>query len=302
MKTSITALIASAALAAPALAAPDALVDTAMERGNRGHLIVEVEVNGQGPFPFLVDTGAQGSVVFPVLIEELGLEADTSQRAQIQGAADRQETHFYPIDSLQLGDVVAEDFRAVSAPEGAGAAFADYTTYGIVGANILNDYSVEFDFADGRMRFFDAEAELADLIEVETHAPYRLNFAGFAVLDIMIDDVPAEAILDLGASRHVLNAAGMEALALDPAGEFEDSAEMAGINGRRHEVPVSTGHVLNFGGEGFSGTDLALANSPVFAVLGLADAPALILGVPLFEGRSLVFDRARQELLVSQPA
>src|SRR5690606_3138193 len=44
-----------------------------------GRVLAEVQVNGQGPFQFLVDTAASRSALSPQLVGKLGLESSSEQ-------------------------------------------------------------------------------------------------------------------------------------------------------------------------------------------------------------------------------
>ena len=299
------ALLASALIlgaASPALAQPEPLVEATIDRGTRGHLIIDVEINGAGPFPFLVDTGAQGTVVFPALVEALEIPAIEGRQVMVQGAAGLTQVSFYTLDSLEIGAIDLADFDVVGGPQGASEAFATYRTYGIIGANILNDYSVEFDFADQAMRLFNPETDFAQASDGWSRTPYTLNRAGFAVLDAEINGTDIAAVLDLGASHNVINAAATDALAFTPEDLASRTATIRGFSGNGEAPPLVEGNAMTTGNWQVTDVELAVFDSPAFGALGLGETPAMFLGFPLFEGRSLVFDRAQEELVISPRA
>jgi len=302
MRIFLWAALGLAITQSTALADPAPLAEEAMRRGTRGHIIIDVEINGQGPYAFLVDSGAQASVAFPNLIEALDLPEDAGPAVQVQGASELRRTAFYQIDSVTIGNRDEGPMRVVSAPDGTGARFADYPTYGILGANILNAYSVEFDFEAGTLRLFDAETDFSDYTAGWDRADYTLNPFGFATFPVQIDETATTAILDLGASRHTVNAVGFEALGFDPEGEYENTAPAHGLNGQPVELPLVGDRSLSMGSFARDDVEIALMDSPVFGMLGLGDQPAMLLGLPLFEGRALLFDRAGQQLVIGPQA
>ena len=51
------------------------LTDETLTRGERGHYLIEVMINEQVSFTFLVDTGASNTFLMQSAVEDLGLDA-----------------------------------------------------------------------------------------------------------------------------------------------------------------------------------------------------------------------------------
>lgn len=68
-------------------------------------LVAEVMVNGQGPYRFLVDTGATQTVVSDKVIEALGLKKIATSIMFGVGGEGKLESSIYRADSLKVGDV-----------------------------------------------------------------------------------------------------------------------------------------------------------------------------------------------------
>jgi predicted aspartyl protease len=62
-------------LAAYQTATPEDFALGATQSDRIGRVVAQVHVNGQGPFRFIVDTGANRSVLSQALVERLGLQA-----------------------------------------------------------------------------------------------------------------------------------------------------------------------------------------------------------------------------------
>src|SRR3984957_10417296 len=109
-----------------ALAAPDEdttllAVPTRIDR--IGRIVVPVMINGQGPFRFIVDTGASHSVVSPALAAKLGLTPTPAAAILVNGMTGTAQVPGVTIAKLQAGDLAIEDtnFPVVWAPLMAGA-------------------------------------------------------------------------------------------------------------------------------------------------------------------------------------
>src|ERR1700692_2703747 len=103
---------------------PEALVGDARlfasptTRDHIGRVVVPVMVNGQGPFRFIVDTGANHSTISPRLARELGLNPAEEASIILDGITGTAQVSFVTIDRMQAGDLTigSTDLPVVWAP------------------------------------------------------------------------------------------------------------------------------------------------------------------------------------------
>jgi predicted aspartyl protease len=115
-------------------------------------IVVSVLVNGRGPYPFALDTGAGSSGISPVHAKELGL-ADRG-KLSVMGGAGVVSGYISSIDSLQIGETrmtdlnvaVADFFAPLS--EAVGQPIA-----GVVGHNALRQFEVIIDYPAQTIQF-----------------------------------------------------------------------------------------------------------------------------------------------------
>lgn len=116
-------------------------------------LLIDVHLNGRGPFQFAIDTGTSTTAITPQLAKELDIAsspigAGTTAGAQVDVRAGN-------IESFQLGGakidnmtvVVADFFEMLSAAIGA-------KLDGIVGYNFLRNYKVAIDYPGETLTLF----------------------------------------------------------------------------------------------------------------------------------------------------
>jgi predicted aspartyl protease len=116
-------------------------------------ILVDVHLNGRGPFQFAVDTGTSTSAVTPELAKQLGLT--TSEIASITGGGGQIPAAAAMLQSFQLGGaridnisvVVADFFTTLNATIGA-------KLDGIVGYNFLRNYKVVIDYPGETLTLF----------------------------------------------------------------------------------------------------------------------------------------------------
>ncbi|QYU68531.1 retroviral-like aspartic protease family protein [Leptolyngbya sp. 15MV] len=115
------------------------MLDATADRYDR--MTVPVTIEGQGPFQFMIDTGAQATVVTRQLGDRLGLRP--AGRATVVGMASRVPVDLVHLDGLEFAARVIDNL-AVPALEARNVG-AD----GILGLDSLQDLRVMIDFRDG---------------------------------------------------------------------------------------------------------------------------------------------------------
>ena len=78
-----------------------------------GRPVVEVMINGKGPYRFIVDTGAAGTVISNELARELKLPALQHAQMGRPGSSTPLDAYVTKIDSLEIGGARAEGMAAV---------------------------------------------------------------------------------------------------------------------------------------------------------------------------------------------
>ena len=163
------------------------------------HIGVSTLINGFGPYEFMVDTGAQITVIDPALASELTLEAAGS--LNIITVASHVEVPLVSSTVVAVGSVSVEGLKL--AVEDLGPIQADYRNLrGILGNNFLGRFELLIDNPH-RMLCFDRSGRMQQYLRGE-HVPI---LAGAAAVS---SSSSAEAILvpaqlpDNGKHRSVL--------------------------------------------------------------------------------------------------
>lgn len=114
-----------------------------LKEGEEVEALVSMCFDGKGPYPMLLDTGAEFSVISTEIAEELGLKPIGSP-VQVEGAGCTTKARGYELESATVGGVELEggDVLTVAAP-GKGR----WDPRGSLGADILSRFgSVKVDF------------------------------------------------------------------------------------------------------------------------------------------------------------
>jgi len=255
------------------------LVDTRMSIG--------VEVNGNGPFRFLVDSGADRSVIGVALARRLNLPASATVRLNdVAGASD---VATFLVDTLRVGDA---DTFAVSAP---GLPEQFLGAQGIIGVDALADRRIMMDFESNSITLEDAttpeKAEPGEIVVVG-----HRHHGQLILTEVRVGKLNVYALIDTGSDMTIGNYALLEKIAGDRHPPVHRAIVLNSVTGRSASaISILLPHI-EIGGLRIRNMPVAFADVAPFAQFGLADRPALLLGTDALKGlkrMSLDFRRYR---------
>jgi len=117
-----------------------------------GRPTMEITINGKGPYNFILDTGASGSVIDSNLLEELNIEKGRPIRVGSPGSQQAREGYMVSIESASISDfnlpnirTVALDFSEVF-PK-----FIEDNISGVLSYRTFSEYLIIFDFRQNRL-------------------------------------------------------------------------------------------------------------------------------------------------------
>ena len=288
--------LADVVVEAPQTELPDAdepATSLATGQSRNDHMMAPVRINGQGPFSFLLDTGANVSCVSRRLAERLNLKS--TEQIQVHTVVGVRSRPIVLLDLLQVG---ARNRRQVRAPT---LPIKGMEIDGVLGVDWLKGQRLTLDFKARKMEITRSRADQDEPGRVVV-VPARRRHGQLTIVDADLNGAPISAILDSGAQGSLCNR------------RLRDLVRKQEAKSRRGQ-PQETQFVRmeTLAGESFTGESLFLpflrlgglhlgnvqvthADMHVFDIWGLKDTPALVLGMDLlsqFEQVSLDFGRSR---------
>ncbi|HUQ14273.1 MAG TPA: retroviral-like aspartic protease family protein [Novosphingobium sp.] len=262
------------------------LVEVRTDRQDR--MTVSVRIGEAGPYRFLIDTGAERTVVSRSIAETLKLVP--AGRATLVGVAGSLPVDMVEVDEIKLG---RRSYYALLTPL---LESHHMGADGIIGIDGLQGQRVLLDFARNTM----AVSEANDLggnrgFEIIVRAHRRSG--QLIMTNAMIDGVKTDVVIDTGARTTIANRALQRALA--KRGKLEQTSLMS-VTGQSILADLAIVRRFKVGNLELNGVQIAFADAPPFARLDLADKPALLLGMNElrvfkrvaidFESRKVLFD------------
>ncbi len=237
------------------------------------HLTVQVHIDGHGPYNFVVDTGAERSVIADTVAAVLNLPSGPP--ATVHGLIDTMDAPTVQAATVAFGPFVRRDVLLPILPRTTLAAD------GYLGLDVIDGTRVTFDFKTKTMRV-DQPHGYATFgnPDMSTNVRATGKAGRLQILDCVVDNVPAVAFIDTGAEVSVGNSALLSALKTrHKATPDLGRVTLTGVTGGEMEalvVPVSRIRMAELM---FSDGTLAIADVPDFATWNLTRKPALLIGM-----------------------
>jgi predicted aspartyl protease len=273
---------------------PAELVYVARTRPDQiGRIMAPVFVNGQGPFAFVVDTGASRSVISPRIAARLGLVPDPNHPLGLRGITGAENVPSILVDRLQAGDISLQNQRLPVVVPGV---FADAD--GILGVDGFKRMCLFVSFADASITISRRGCPIASSDWPRARA--KLRFGGLVTLQARVGRKQVQAIIDTGAERSLGNLALLRTLGLQQELENPASAtQVIGATPQRAPGNLIQVPTLYLGEFEISDLFVTFGDFDVFRLWGLDTEPALVVGMDVLgNADGLIIDYRRSEVRV----
>jgi len=239
----------------------------------RTRMTVEVQVNGRGPYRFVVDSGADTSVVGRRLANALQLPAGTPVMLNGMTASSRVDRVL--VDELTLGQNTVRYLELPALEE------RHLGGEGMIGIDALVEQRLMMDFEKRLIKVEDARLP-QPRFDGEIVVVARRSRGQLILTQVTAARLPVEAVVDTGSEITIGNIALRNKLIRGNRDKFK-TIEVTGVTGVSLTLQIAYIGELKLGSVTLRNVPIAFADVPPFAVFGLADEPALLLGTDLLE-------------------
>ena len=258
---------------------PDAVEEIGIAEDGRERMTVDAMVDGKGPYPFLIDTGAERTVISAELARRLSLDAGKSARLHSMSGATEVATVVIP--KLQVSKKPVRQIHAPALRQ------ANIGAAGMLGIDSLQSQRVTFDFERRKMTVVPSRAaepaKDPDTIVVTA----RTRFGRLVLVDARLDGQKLKVVLDTGSEVTVGNNALRRKLVAKNRMGKTVPVELVSVTGGKVMADYTKVKRVRIGGMLINDLPVAFAEVHPFRQLGLSDEPALMLGMDTLR----LFDR-----------
>jgi predicted aspartyl protease len=260
---------------------PPAVIDNGLAVGGQDvkakkietRLTVDVQVNGQGPYRFIVDSGADTSVVGLGIAQDLKLPV--GRPVVLNGMTSRDIVDRVKVDQLTVGPTTVSNLEVPALRE------SDVGGDGIIGIDALVSKRLMLDFEKRMIKIEDAAVRyIPQPGEIVVTA--RRERGQLILTHVRAAGLSLDAVIDTGTEITIGNLALRDKLIRGNRDKFV-TIPVVGVTGVTANLQFARIAELQLGPVVISDVPMAFADVPPFKLFGLADQPALLLGTDLLE-------------------
>ena len=257
---------------------PPAVIDNSLAiggedlkaRASNTRLTVQVHVNGRGPYRFLVDSGADTSVVGLRIAYDLQLPLGTP--AILHSTTARELVDRVKVAELTLGPTAVRNLQLPALSE------SDVGGDGLIGIDALVQQRLLMDFEKRFIKVEDArtywKAEPGEIVITA-----RRQRGQLILTQVRASGHALDAIVDTGSEVTICNSALRDKL-LRKGTEFW-TVPATGVTGVTIPMQMAVVRELQLGPVTLYDVPVAFADVPPFKLFGVSEEPALLLGTDL---------------------
>jgi hypothetical protein len=261
------------------------------------HILAPVSINGQGPFQFLIDTGANVSCVSSDLAGRLTLSA--LPPARVNTVVGVRERPAVLIDHLQVGERTRRRVHAPAMPFNRGID-------GVLGVDWLSGQRLELGFKGKTMGITRSREDLP--AEGRVVVPAQRRQGQLTIVDADLSGRRISAMIDSGSQLTICNSRLRQLLFEFDRRRGVDSpyqrVKMESLVGEVFWGEMMYLPFMRLGGLHLGNVPVVFADMHVFDLWGLANKPAVVLGMDLltqFDTVALDYGRSQVRFDVSEP-
>nr|WP_237236560.1 retroviral-like aspartic protease family protein [Sphingobium sp. RAC03] len=271
---------------------PPAVVRTGPSLDAR--VTIPIHIDGKGPWNFIIDTGSQRTVIARDLAEQLALPARTN--VTIISMTGRSEATTVAVPRLGFAGGTIDDIEApVLEGEHLGAP-------GLLGLDSLHAKRVTLNFRSGQMAIASSNARRSARVDPDTIVVEARRKRGqLILLDSNVNGMRVAIMLDTGTNFSIGNMALRNKLIAKKRAPELLTASLTSVTGGTLTGEVGRIKAVRMGRVNLIDVPVLFVDASPFAELGMADKPALLLGISalrLFDRVAIDFGRGKVDFLL----
>jgi hypothetical protein len=277
-----------------------ARLEAAFDQAKR--MAVPAFVNGRGPFAFVVDTGANRSVVSQEVAAQCALPR--IGRSAVHGIAGVEPAEFVSVNKLRVGSVASNNLELPMLPR------AQLGADGLLGVDVLYNRRMLLDFTNNRFEVAPSSRMGAEFGEASNsrvpdpdqpvRVPAQYRFGQLIIIDAQVGDVRVSAFLDSGSQVTVGNRALRDAVihAQPEFGVRLAPIPLISATGQTMEGEFAELPPVRMGGLAVRNILGVFAQLHIFDLWALSDRPTILIGIDVMRHfQDVTMDFARREVL-----
>ncbi len=289
----------------PVAVAPGAVTVVPYDISARGLYQVQVSLNGEGPFDFIVDTGATISCLFESTARQLSVPIDTGETTTVHGIVASAVQPVSSLPRIDVGDITRTDLKVAILEDRKDGNVAA----GILGMDVMQNYALVFDSEINTITFY--RPDLFDeslfrswrLMPLQKN-PYSNDDFGLYFLNLKLSGYSVPAVFDLGSSLSIVNWDAAQNPELRRyRRRLRQNWEMEGAVGLFEPTILVRFETVRGTTYSWEGWNVYVTDMETLNIIGTEGRPLMIAGADMFRDTSFAVDFSTESLFIkSTPA
>ncbi|MGA7711631.1 MAG: aspartyl protease family protein [Rhizomicrobium sp.] len=255
-------------------------------------LTIGVTIGGKGPFHFVVDTGADRTIIAEDLAA--ALELTRGAMVKVEGAVRSLPAQTVTLGDISFGAVRKEQLVVPVLPR----ALLDADGY--LGLDVIDGYQVTLDFRKRALLIQEPRNRLVidHYKDNETTIPVVGEYGHLRTNHSLVDGIITTTFIDTGAEVSVGNSNLFEALTAQSASYAgQETVTLSGVTGGTLQGRVADINRIKMNSLTFYDSKIVICDLQIFDLWGLRARPALLIGMDFLRHFNQVsVDYGRKEL------
>lgn len=242
-----------------------------------------VMIDGRGPFTFVIDTGAGATSIADTVADQLSLPERNP--VLIHGITEATVTRSVFVDRMHISGLAFHDLRCPVLPR------SQLDADGLIGLDALARFRLRFNVPrrtasltlPGVRIVMGGAANIGSRIRRDGIRTVRGRYGQLILTEVAVEGQPVAAFVDSGAQYSIGNHALRRAMAARRSrdGRLSRPIPIYGVTGQSLQADLARVDDLKLGNSRLGPTPLLFADLHCFEALGLAGAPALLIGADM---------------------
>ena len=201
-------------------------------------VVIQVKVNGKGPFNMVLDTGSDVATIDLATAKDLGLNLKSTGGQVTGGGSEKSQAFLTQVPQVEIGGLASKNMVAVAVDLSRSSQVLGKPLHGVLGYGVLKNRVVQFDYPRRVIRFYSSspypKIEPTFNNERRVALPFRLGDDSPIIDDVYVNGKKIKAVIDTGGggTYFALMPETISSLGLDQEmSQAEPDSRGAGLNG-----------------------------------------------------------------------
>src|SRR6266478_1243478 len=201
-------------------------------------VIIQVKVNGKGPFNMVLDTGSDVATIDLTTAKDLGLNLKSTGGQVTGGGSEKSQVFLTQIPEVEIGGLASKNMVAVAVDLSKSSQVLGKPLHGALGYGFLKNRVIQFDYPRRVIRFYSAspypKSDATSNNGRRVVLPFRLGDDSPIIDDVYVDGKKIRAVIDTGGggTYFALMPEAISSLGLEQEmSQAEPNSSGVGVNG-----------------------------------------------------------------------